>query len=290
MARSALVHRIGRVVLYPVGVVLVLWWRYGPDLPRRVPSLFCLARGPGFRRLRRTVTGWVDEHFRLIEAHAGRLEVAGQEVTDFCVSDLTTTRGFRFPRVPPSVRCQRSVVRVYGTDGPLEARLDELAAALAAAGWGQPDGDRIVPLDGDQLHRRDCSIAWRPVPGARFPAGLETQPPTRQFPSWRWLRMEIDRVPGGLAPGQWQVPGITGPQPARRRSAICRVLEHTTSKNNADPVTGAAQRRHDHAIAIKITFTYYNNSNVSRPPGWIPRRLLPVRTSTYRRLSASGLQ
>jgi hypothetical protein len=270
----AVLARIGRLLIYPVGKIVVTLWKHSAALPRRVPSLRALTLYPKFRRLRRTAIGWLDEHFRLIEAHASWLEITGQEITDYCTTNLTT-EPFSFPRDPPNVHCHRSLMRFYGADGDLQNLLAELAAALGAVGWGGLEGNTTRISDSSQWQSPVRSILWRPAPGFNVPAGLETMPPARQWPSWRWLRMEIDWVSGGRLTAGRRLLSLSGPEPARRRSSLYRQLERTAREKSADPVAEALSR-HEHAIAIKIDFTYYDNANPNRPPGWMAKRLLPV--------------
>jgi hypothetical protein len=244
--------------------------------PVRVPSLAWLAASPSFRRLRRLAAGWLDEHFRLIEQGAAWLDPAGQQTEDFCVTSLQS-RQFRFPRDPPSAHGHRLVRRVYAADGPLPDRLGELAHALAAAGWGQlVGGERTAELtDLAGQHPPAHNIFWRPVPGFGPPAGLELEPPARQFPSWRWLKIIIDWGP----PLATEATGTRGtPRRPPRNTATFRWLERAATTAPALVPGGPAP-----TVAIEIDFMYYNNTNVNRRPGRLPvKRPFPVRRGGVR--------
>lgn len=157
------------------------------------PSLTWLSWSPGFRRLRRTAAGWIDDHFRLIEQHAPWLDPAGQQTVDFCVTSLQSRQG-RIPRDPPGVQGHRLVRRVYTLDGRPARRLGELAQALAAVGWGQmADLEKTAAMvDLAQRHPPVGDFSWRPVPGFGLPPGLELQPPARQWPTWRGIHLVVD--------------------------------------------------------------------------------------------------
>ena len=280
-ALARAVRRAGQILVYPAGWVLVALWRRSPDLPRRVPNLARFTRSPRFRRLHADVATWSARHFEIIEANAPWLSPAGQETVDFCRTDLTT-RTLAFPPDAPSVQCQRVLLRIYGADGPLSDRLGELARAVGAVGWGTLDGDVTVPLAG--LERRDPPtrpISWRPVPGFGLPEALRLMPVARQFPSWRWVHMQI----GWVSRGQ-STSAVTLLSPAQadrnaRRSPLCEPLEAMTD-GAADPA-GHALAAHEHAVALRIEYTYYVHLNATRGPASIAPRLLPYRPSHHRR-------
>lgn len=246
---------------------------------RWVPSLAWLTHTPGFLRLHRTMTGWMNENFEHIEHKAGWLELTREEVTDSCATSLAS-RQWQIPRDPPSVKCERMARRVYGVDGVLSERLDELASALFAVGWGyMVSEDALGMLQG--LAERHSPVhvdIWRPVPGFDLPARLEKMPPARAWPSTGWLGMDIEWTTEGplsnLTPsrlGRW------GMRPERRRSPLYWPLERTVTPHKPSPVTATSrQSRHKHEIGITITFTYYNNTNPNWIRGFIPRRLLPI--------------
>jgi hypothetical protein len=243
----------------------------------RVPSLAWFTRTRRFDELRGTTINWMNHHFELIERNAPWMSLAGQEVADLCVTSVESRQG-QIPRDPPSVQCQRTVQKIYGVDGPLPERLTGLGPALYAAGWGAMAGPGTVGEMSDLGQRRPPVHiqAWRPVPGFGLPARLEKMPPARQWPSWRWLRMDIDWAEGGHLSGL--TPGAASIERPRRHPALRRSLEYTAHSQESDPAANAFSGcQHEHEIAIQIQFTYYSNSNVNRPPGYMVKRLLPVR-------------
>lgn len=274
------VRRTGQILVYPAGRAFVVLWRHSPDLPRRVPNLARFTRSARFRRLHADVAPWAVRHFEIIEANAPWLSPAGQETADFCWTDLTI-QTLAFPDAP-GVQCQRVLLRIYGADGPLPGRLRELARAIGAAGWGTLDGDATIPLAG--LARQDPPtrpISWRPVPGFGLPEGLQLIPVARQFPSWRWIHMQI----GWASRGQ-SARAVTLLSPAQTnrnawRSPLCEPLQAVTD-GVADTVSRALAE-HQHAVALRIEFTYYIHLNATRGPARITPRLRPYRPSHHQK-------
>jgi hypothetical protein len=279
-ALARAVRRVGQILVYPAGWAIAALWRHSPGLPRRVPDLARFTRSGRFRRLHADVAPWAVKHFEIIEANAPWLSPAGQETVDFCWTDLTTP-ALTFPDAP-SVQCQRVLLRICGADGSLPGRLGELARAIGAAGWGTLQGDATVPLAG--LGHQDPPtrpIPWRPVPGFGLPEGLRLMPVARQFPSWRWVHMQI-----GWASRGHSALALTLLSPAQadrhtRRSPVCEPLEATTD-GVADTVSRALAA-HQHAVALRIEFTYYIHLNATRGPASITPRLIPYRPSHHQK-------
>jgi hypothetical protein len=275
MAREPLTRRIGRMLLYPVGRVVVALWAHSTDLPRRVPGLAAFTRSAGFARLQSAAAAWADRNFALIEEGAPWLDRAGRCVLDHCDTGLES-RPFSFPRDPPSVTCRREVTVVYGFDGGLPGRLAELATVLAAIGWGDShDGSTVVLRD---LNRREPPVwplTWSPAAAFGPPAGLETMPPDRRFPLNRWLRMGIGWASRGEPP--LLTTTREGARPGDPRTATVTYQPVEVAGNGVDRLAGQALDRHEHAVAIRIEVTYYLNANVNARPGRLRKRLLPVR-------------
>ena len=280
-ALARAVRRAGQILVYPAGWVIVALWRRSPDLPRRVPNLARFTRSARFRHLHADVASWAVKHFEIIEANAPWLSPTGQETADFCWTGLTT-RALAFPPDAPSVQCQRVLLRIYGADGPLSSRLGELAQAIGAAGWGTLEGNATVPLAG--LERQDPPtrpISWRPVPGFGLPERLRLMPVARQFPSWRWVHMQI----GWASRGQ-STSAVTLLSPAQagrhtRRSTVCEPLEAMT--DGIAETVSRALAAHEHAVVLRIEYTYYIHLNATRGPAGITPRLLPYRPSHHQK-------
>lgn len=273
------VRRVGRrilgALLWPAGAAVAALLAAIMLSPRRVPDLARLTRDEEFGQVQSAAATWVDQNFELIELGAPWLDRVGRQVLDRCETGLDS-RPLSIPRDPPSVNCSREVTVVYGLDGRLDGRLDELAAALGAAGWGDRHGDTTVPLR--DLGRREppeWPVDWSPRPGLGLPAVLETMPPERRFPLRRWLDMGIGwisrRGPADLvtttAAGR---PGDAG---------TARATYHPVEVGGPDigDLADQALARHEHAIAIRIRIDYYLNANVNARPGRLRKRLLPVR-------------
>lgn len=277
MARGTLGRRVGRMLLAPVGRLILVYWRHSSGLPRRVPSLRWFTGSPRFSALHRSAIGWINRHFELIEANASWLALTRQETVDFCATSLASG-AMSLPRDPPSVRCQRSVRRLYGFDGPFQPRLAELAQALRAAGWGQLSGrDRIATFDSLRQRRPPVNdIFWRPGPAFPAPAGLDMLPPHRRFPSWMKLHMTIDWGSGGRQANAGRpLPGGVEGTRMNRRGALYRELQRTDSGAAGGPAA-AAKSPYEHWLAITIELTYYHNPNVHARPGRMITRIVPV--------------
>lgn len=272
------VRRIGQILVYPAGWITMILWRHRPDVPRRVPNLARFTRSARFRRLHADVAPWAVKHFEIIEANAPWLIPAGQEAADCCWTDLTS-QALAFPDTT-SVQCQRVLLRIYGADGTLPGRLSELARAIGAAGWGTLDGDTTIPLAGLECQDPPTRpISWRPVPGFGLPEGLQLMPVARQFPTWRWAHMQI----GWASRGQ-STRAVTQLSPAQsgrhaRRSPVCEPLQ-ATSDRTADTVN-LVLTAHEHAVAVRIEFTYYIHLNATRGPARMTPRLLPYRPTHH---------
>jgi hypothetical protein len=265
-ALTALSWPAGAVVTVLLGAILFL--------PRRVPDLARLTGSPGLGRLQAAAAAWADQNFELIESGAPWLERAGRWVSDYCETGLNSS-SFRIPREPPSVTCSREITVVYGADGGLDGRLAALAAVLGTAGWGDRDGDTTAPIpDLDRRQPPEWCINWSPAGGFALPGLLETMPPDHRFRLKRWLDMGIG----------W----ISRNQPAE-------LVTTTAADRRGDPRTASATyqpveiggtavgrlaehalARHEHAIAIRITITYYLNANVNASPDRLRKKMLPV--------------
>jgi hypothetical protein len=257
-------------------------------LPRRVPNLGSFARGGRFRAVDDAVARWLENHFARIEATASWLHATGEEaVADFCVTSLAS-RQLILGRDPPSTRCTRQVVRVYGADGSLAARLDDLVGALAAAGWGRPDGAVTVPLqDLTGVVPPVRTVAWRPTAGAGAPAGLDSLYPAQRLPTWQRAGMNIWWGSRGWPYWDARTPlGAVTRARAMRASALFQPVEMTPPEH-ADPIARALDG-HEHAIVLGIDCTYYLNPNVNARPGRIRKRLIPVRWAAFTESEAMG--
>ena len=276
---AAGLRRVGRgavgVLAWPAGMAVAALLAAILVSPRRVPDLARFTRSGSFGQLRSAAATWADSNFELIEGGAPWLDRAGGRVVDRCETGLDS-RPFSIPRDPPSVTCTREITVVYGLDGGLDGRLAELAAVLAAAGWGDRDGDTTLPLpDLDQCEPPKWPVSWSPVEGFGLPATLETMPPDRRFPLNRWLEMGIGWVSRGrpaelvtTTAGGWH-----GGDP-RTATPVCQPVE--VGGADVGDLTVQALARHQHAIAIRIKIGYYLNTNVNARPGRLRKRLLPV--------------
>ena len=276
---AAGLRRVGRgalgVLTWPAGMAVAALLAAILVSPRRVPDLARFTRSASFGQLRSAAATWADSNFELIEGGAPWLDRVGGRVVDRCETGLDS-RPFSIPRDPPSVTCTREITVVYGLDGGLDGRLAELAAVLAAAGWGDRDGDTTLPLpDLDRCEPPKWPVSWSPVEGFGLPAVLETMPPDRRFPLNRWLEMGIGWVSRGR-PAELVTTTAGGWHSGDPRTAtpVCQPVE--VDGADVGDLTVQALARHQHAIAIRIKIGYYLNTNVNARPGRLRKRLLPV--------------
>lgn len=279
---------------------LLTWWYRA--WPRWVPDLARLARSAEFRRVQSVSAGWLERNFELIERGAPWLERVGRWVCDRCCTSWRTGSGltwFQFPRDPPEVGCRREITTVYGFDGSLPGRLDELAGALAGAGWGEAGHGGWAALR--DLSRRQTPAylpeppvwpcQWAPVPALGVPAGLELHTIHSRRSDRGWLDMglgwtsrgqhaELVTDRGSGEPGHRGLPGdpaiiqaLGWPADLRTANAIYQPVE--IGGTGIDDLTGRALERHEHAAAIRILIHYYPNVSTSR--GRLRKRLRPVR-------------
>jgi hypothetical protein len=275
---AGLARRVSRRALtvlgWPAGAVGAVLGAAVLFSPRRVPDLARLAGSPGLGRLQSAAAAWADRNFELIESGAPWLDRAGRWVSDYCETGLNS-RPFSIPRDPASVTCSREVTVVYGSDGGLDGRLAALAAALGTAGWGDRDGDTTAPIpDLDRREPPEWGIDWSPVEGFALPGLLETMSPHHKFPLKRWLDMGI-----GWTSRSQPAELVTTTAAGRRgdpRNATATYQPVQISGTAVGRLAEQALARHKHAIAIRITITYYLNTNVNASPGRLRKKLLPA--------------
>ena len=254
---------------------------------RRQPNLRRLARRRSFQHLRAVSAQWLERHFELIEASAPELERVGTEQWDWC-GGSARWRGLA-PGFPASAGCGRSMTVVYGFDGPLMERLDDLGEALLTAGWGRLKNERAdggpirqfwVALTGQELVERVASDSnarlrrvvypeWRPNSALSRPADMEATPPWGGSPLSP--RMSVWCGSGGQ---ERRVEAADHLERARRAPRNYLLLE--TSEVQQRALEDRALAARDHAVALQISLNYYSNPNVKARPHRVPRYWLPT--------------
>jgi hypothetical protein len=104
----------------------------------------------------------------------------------------------------------------------------------------------------------------------------------RQFPSWRWVHMQIGWASRGKSTSAVTVLNPAQANRHARRSPVCEPLQAIT--DGAADTVSRALAAHEHAIALRIEFTYYIHLNATRGPARITPRLLPYRPSHHQKL------
>jgi hypothetical protein len=254
---------------------------------RRQPNLRRLARRRSFQQLRAVSAQWLEQHFELIEASAPGFERVGTERWDWC-RGAARWRGLA-PGFPASAGCGRSMTVVYGFDGPLMERLDELGEALLTAGWGRLKNERAdggpirqfwVALTGQELVERVASDSsgrirrvvypgWRPNSALNRPADMEATPPWGRSPLSP--RMSVSCVSCGQERRVEPADHLDG---ARRAPRNYLLLETSEAQQRALEDRALAAR--EHAVAVQISLGYYSNPNVKARPHRIPRYWRPT--------------
>jgi len=283
-----------------LAAVILLIWLYR-SWPRWVPDLARLTRSREFGHLQSASAAWLERNFELIERAAPWLDRAGRWVCDRCHTSWESGLPWvQLPRPAPRAGCSREVTAVYGFDGSLPAGLAGLAAALAAAGWGEGgSGGAWVPLR--DLARRQVPDylpeppvwpgRWSPVPGLGVPPGLELASLHTYQDARGWLDMgigwasrgpqaELVTTRAGQDPGDRGLPArrdqaraLGWPDDLRAASALYQPVE--IGGTGVDQLAARALARHEHAAAIRIKIHYY--PNVTTGQRRLRRRLLPVR-------------
>lgn len=265
-----------RGLTWPAGALLVTLWRASRSWPRRPPDLARLTRRPDFGEFQAVAARWLDRHFELIEAAAPWLDPAGRSVLDRCRTTLGS-HPFSFPRDPPSVSCDRAITVVYGFDGSVPGRLDDLAVALVAAGWGDRRGESLLPAtDLGRSVPPAWPLDWAPVPALDLPPGLERIPPDRTL----GLNHRLDMGIGWISRGQPAAALTTTRQLGWPGDPRVATPVHRPVEVSGPDVAGLAARaldRHSHAVAIRIEVGYYLNTNTNARNGRLRKRLRPMR-------------
>ncbi len=242
-------------------------------VPRRLPDLRRFVESMDFRSLHGAAVGWTSHQFEQIETGAPWLAPVGRWVDDECT--LSPCQDFDLRLAVQGVECTRQVTAVYGADGPLPGRLAELDAVLENCGWdeffsyGAPSTAR-GDLAGQQP---PVSAHWRAAP---LPGGVEAVPPAGEHLArslhvgWTSRNEPVD--PKWTLDGRWYQGGSPVAEPPRPASRRCQPIEHRWA--DVGELTTAALASHQHAIAIGLLVTYYDNPDVRRFP--VPRRLLPT--------------
>ena len=231
---------------------------------RQLPDLGRLAASPRFRAVDAAATALIDENFRRIEAAAPWLARVGTTTLDSCRTG-TSPQGVMHRGIF-AVTCERSVASVYACDGPLDARLGQLAAALTAAGWTDARLGRgeqepgMVSLAGREPPARATLAGLDPVsdmsggeiPGSTSP-GMRSLPPRARSilqVSWAGREDPADRVAALIAiePHQGDVTDLYLPVHVERPSA--------------DELVSRAIRHGQNAIAIRVTIVYYHAGGI----------------------------
>lgn len=184
------------------------------------------------------------------------------------------TRVFTFPHDPAGAICTRDQAVVYGFDGDLAERLDDLSRVLQRIGWGKfgyPDGwtPGIEPLE---LRESPALFDWLPTGEHGYPPGLDTVPPRRvrppNFSLWvRWTSRGQQTDESTYDVGWPEMAEVTTP--------VYLPLEVRGSAY-MDRAAAQALQAHRHVALVEIQLDYYENPNVKRRPGRMPMRLRPV--------------
>jgi hypothetical protein len=263
-----------RVLTWPPGALLVSLWRASRSWPRRAPDLARLTRRADLGEFQAVAARWLDRHFELIEAAAPWLDRAGRSILDRCRTTLGS-HPFSFPRDPPSVSCDRAVTVVYGFEGSVPGRLDDLAVALVAAGWGNRRGQTVLPASLGQSPPPAWPLEWSPVPALGLPPGLERIPPDRTLGLNHRLDMGIGWISRGEPAAELTTTRQLGwPGDPRVATPLHRPVE--VSGPDVAELAARALEKHPHAVAIRIEVGYYLNVNTDAGNGRLRKRLRPV--------------
>jgi hypothetical protein len=220
--------------------------------PRRRPSLKKFVGGAKFRERHDAVAGWIEGHFRLIEARAPWLVRIGVLVDEACWASQPMRGWVTLHRDPYVVMCTREVCAVYGADGDLVTSVRELGAVLYSAGWGyhsypDPRGQLSAVLAATGEAHPD----WQPRDDVPRPLGyLEPGDPDA---AWTSLSMLV-RAERGHPPAAW--PGL---RDVPRRDAYPPTPLHYPVEISGEDVRDLASRaleEHDHAFLIEVRITY----------------------------------
>ncbi|HEU5427474.1 MAG TPA: hypothetical protein VFU74_11410 [Actinocrinis sp.] len=235
-------------------------------LDRRQFNLLRWTRSRAFADLHAPVVGWLDSHLAMIERGAPWLDRVGIDVWDRCSGaiysrfDFSLSRRFR-----ATAGCARNVIVVYGFDGRLTQRLDQIGEALSAAGW-----ERTGPL----AHKAwvDAGgyavLEWQPSAALSRPPGMDDVPP------WGLASLSPHMRLSWSSHGQAT---SLRPDPNRTRSNTRNHLAVEGSNTAYWELPGVALERHDHALAVHIDLAYYQNTAPLGRPYRLPRHMLPTR-------------
>jgi hypothetical protein len=251
-----LVVRILKPVLGAAWVVLTS--RRQLNLPRWV-------RGRTFTDLHGHIVAWLDDHFATIERGAPWLHRFGVDVWDYCHGEVNSTFDFTLARrFRASAGCMRDVIVVYGFDGDVAGRLDQLAEALSTVGWRRTGPHPLRPwADAD-----GALLTWQPNATVSYPPGMERKP--------AWGSTTLDPIMWMVWSSRGQTTSL-GPNPKRTPDDTRNDLTVESRATEYWKLPDAALEQHDHALVVKVSLSYYSNPNPLARRHRIPRYLLPTR-------------
>jgi hypothetical protein len=238
--------------------------------PRRRPHLARVPRTAAFRTDRAAAAAWVEEQFRLIEAAVPWLERAGLTVEDGCGLSRDVHGWVVSHRDRWHISCTRTVTAVYGASGTAVTQINELAAAVGAAGWacygdGIPDPvARLAELVLDPFQRHGAGHAtagWRPAKGAEPPPGWRPPAPPLAARPPLSLIIHAERTQPALAGPAPALPPLLrgiqslGPPPATPFYQPVELSEEdtTTLVKRTSATAG-------HVFVVSIRITYHERS------------------------------
>ncbi|MBF9069953.1 hypothetical protein [Streptacidiphilus fuscans] len=251
-----LLIRTLKPLVRPIGFVLIARRQF--NLPRWTSRQVFVAQ-------RAIVVAWLDSHFAALEHGAPWLHRVGSDVWDYCSGLVPSPfQGNLFePRRFASLGCDRGVIAVYGFDGDLTERLNQLREALSAAGWERTvwRSRAWVPSDSGQ------AFSWRPTAALSYPPG----------PDGRLSSERLRRAPSLWVSWCSRGQATSLQQHAHRTRHSTRnrlVLESSATEPGELP--DAALEKHDHALAVYLNFRYPDLDSPARRRRE-PRYLLPTR-------------
>jgi hypothetical protein len=212
-----------------------------------------LTHSRGFAALNSTAAERIDGYFRAIEQAAPWLDRQGHQMADWCFTDRY---GGGFQGVIFGVSCTRDITVLYGFDGDLGERLNELTRVLTAERWGNFQPSPRAGVD----NRPKFTTGGPPLgsltsdsPPVRAERGQPGQRGTPRDP-WQRLVMDIGWARRDDPARSWRTVAVDRPPLEPAALSYQPVAEHVADMHT---LAKGILATHTCALALRVTERYY---------------------------------